>query len=382
MKTLLISEVFPPQKGGSGRWFWEVYRRLPRADYVIAAGEHAGQEAFDAGHDLRVIRLPLRMPQWGVRSRAGLAGYWRNLRQLGGIVRREGITRSHCGRCLPEGVLAWALRWRYGVPYSCFVHGEDVGTAFHSREQTFLVRRVLNGAARVFANSHNTAERLRQRWGVGDDRLRVLHPGVDEARFVPAVADAGVRRRLGWDERPVILTVGRLQRRKGQDQLIRALSRIRQSFPDVLYAVIGEGEQRAPLDELVRELGLEQHVQFRGEASDEDLIPCYQQCDLFALPNREIDGDIEGFGMVLLEAQACGRAVVAGASGGTAETMRAPQTGRLVPCDEPGPLAEVLLELLGDAALRRQIGRAGRAWVEANFSWDALGCQAAALFQE
>ncbi len=382
VRTLLISEIFPPQKGGSGRWFWEIYRRLPRADYVIAAGEHAGQERFDAGHDLHVVRLPLRMSEWGLRSRAGLAGYWRNFRRLGSLVRREQIGRIHCGRCLPEGVLAWCLRWRYGVPYGCFVHGEDVGTAVHSREHTFLVRRVLGGAERVFANSHNTAGLLRRQWGVGDDRLRVLHPGVDASRFLPAAPDAGLRRRLGWDARPVILTVGRLQRRKGQDQLIRALPRIRQAFPDVLYAVIGEGEQRAALGELVCELGLEQHVQFFGEASDEELIPCYQQCDVFVLPNREIAGDMEGFGMVLLEAQACGRAVVAGASGGTGETMRSPESGRLVPCEEPEPLAEALLELLGDAALRRRMGEAGRAWVETHFSWEALVRQAAALFQE
>lgn len=382
VRTLLISEIFPPQKGGSGRWFWEIYRRLPRADYVIAAGQHAGQERFDAGHDLHVVRLPLRMSEWGVRSRVGLAGYGRNYRRLAGLVRRERIGRIHCGRCLPEGVLAWFLRWRYGVPYRCFVHGEDVGTAVHSREHTFLVRRVLRGAERVFANSHNTAQLLRRQWGLGDDRLRVLHPGVDVSQFRPAAADAAVRRRLGWDARPVILTVGRLQLRKGQDQLIRALPRIRQVFPDVLYAVIGAGEQRAALGQLVCELGLEQQVQFRGEASDEELIPCYQQCDLFVLPNREVAGDMEGFGMVLLEAQACGRAVLAGASGGTGETMRVLESGRLVPCESVEPLAEAVLELLGDAAVRERMGQAGRAWVESHFSWEALGRQASVLFQQ
>ena len=278
--------------------------------------------------------------------------------------------------------MALLLRLRHRIPYVCYVHGEDVGTAAKSREQAFLVRRVFRNARGVIANSHNTAALLQDRWKLPAERVRVLHPGVDVDLFAPAPPDGAVRRQLGWQGRTVILTVGRLQLRKGQDQMIRALARVRQSFPDVLYAIIGDGEQRVHLAELARAEGVEEHVQFRGETCDAELIRCYQQCDLFVLPNREINGDIEGFGMVLLEAQACGRTVVAGVSGGTADTMRAPQTGRLVRCDRPEPLAELVTQLLGDAPLRRQMGEAGRAWVEEHFSWDALSREAAALFQE
>src|SRR5262249_50179864 len=120
-------------------------------------------------------------------------------------------------------------------------------------------------------------------------------------------------------------------------------------------------------------------VQFFGEASEDDLVRCYQQCDVFVLPNRDVGGEIEGFGIVLLEAQACGKPVVAGRSGGTAETMQVPDTGRLVDCESPDELARVVAELLNDSAERARMQDAARRWVE-RFDWSALAFQAAELF--
>jgi phosphatidylinositol alpha-1,6-mannosyltransferase len=179
----------------------------------------------------------------------------------------------------------------------------------------------------------------------------------------------------------VVLTVGRLQKRKGHDMMLRALAAIREAHPDVLYAIAGDGEERPALAAQSAELGLTGQVQFLGEIGDPELLACYQQCDLFALPNRQVGRDIEGFGMVLLEAQSCGKPVLAGASGGTAETMRIPETGRVVPCDEPGPLAREVIALLSDPALRERMGRAARAWVVGQFDWDSLKDRAERLFR-
>jgi phosphatidylinositol alpha-1,6-mannosyltransferase len=380
MTSLLISEVFPPKTGGSGRWFWEIYSRMPRERVVIAAGEDPRQGEFDRGHDLRVVRVPLTMTAWGLRSWSGLRGYWRALRRLTPLARRERIGQVHCGRCLPEGVIALAMKWWLGIPYVCYVHGEDVNAASTSREQSWLVRRVFRGADFVVPNSRNTERILLREWGLPPERIRLLHPGVDTARFVPAARDPGLRARLGWGDRPVVLTVGRLQKRKGHDHLIRALRRVREVVPDILYAIVGDGEERAYLQGLVAREGVERHVQFLGEVGDDGLVHCYQQCDLFALPNRQVGRDIEGFGMVLLEAQACGKPVLAGDSGGTAETMRTPETGRVVCCDEPDALAAAVSELLRDLALLARMGEAGRRWVAERFDWAVLGRQAERLF--
>ena len=380
MTTLLVSEIFPPVHGGSGRWFWEIYRRLPRRQYVIAAGEHPRQAEFDRSHDLRLHRLPLAQRAWGLKSRAGLSGYLASARRLRRLLFDEDVRMIHCGRCLPEGFTAWLLSWWTGVPYAVYVHGEDVTTAATSRELSWMVRRVLGRARYVIANSRSTRQILLDAWGLPEQRVRLLHPGVDTTRFVPAARDLAAREKLGWGGRPVVLTVGRLQKRKGHDMLIRALPAVRPRIPDVLYAIVGDGEERATLEKLVDRQKLNHHVQFLGEVNDAGLIHCYQQCDLFALPNRREGSDIEGFGMVLLEAQACGRPVLAGDSGGTAETMRVPETGRIVACDRPEPLTEVLNELLARPEELSRMGEAGRRWVVEQFDWESLTRQARQLF--
>jgi phosphatidylinositol alpha-1,6-mannosyltransferase len=380
MTCLLISDNFPPRTGGSGRWFWEIYRRVSRQDYVIAAGEDPRQEAFDRTHDLRVTRLPLTLPGWGVRSLASARGYWRAIRALKQLAVREQARIVHCGRCLPEGLMGLALKWWLGLPYICYVHGEEMNYAVGSRELRWLMHRVLRGAEFVITNSANTRRIVQQDWGVALQRTHLLHPGMDGERFVPAVRDAGRRARLGWGDRHVLMTAGRLQKRKGHDQLIPALQSIRRTIPDVLYAIVGDGEERQPLEQLVDRSGLRGHVQFLGEIDDDGLVNCYQQCDLFVLPNRQVGQDIEGFGMVLVEAQACGKPVVAGASGGTAETMRIPQTGRIVNCEGPDQLAALICELLSSPDLLADMGAAARPWAVEQFDWGTLSMQARRLF--
>lgn len=272
--------------------------------------------------------------------------------------------------------MAALLGWWYRIPFACFVHGEELGTASTSRELAFLTRRVLARCEFVVANSRNTLAMLRDEWRLSEARLRLLHPGVDAERFVPAPRNAEVRASLGWRDRPVILTVGRLQLRKGHDTMIRALGRIRQAISEVLFVIAGDGEERPYLESLVRQEQQEGHVLFLGEPDDATLIRCYQQCDLFALPNRAVGKDIEGFGIVLLEAQACGKPVLAGASGGTAETLREGETGRVVKCEEPGPLADAAIALLSRPQGLEGMGRAGREWVVGNFDWGVLAKRA------
>jgi phosphatidylinositol alpha-1,6-mannosyltransferase len=380
MKTLLLSDIFPPKTGGSGRWFWEIYSRLPRDQYLIAAGEDPRQLEFDRTHDLAIARLPLTMRQWGLRSWTGLSGYWGATADLKRLIRKHGVGMIHCGRVLPEGVMALALKWRLGVKYLAYVHGEDVSTARESREHAFLVRRVLAGAELLIANSKNTRRILCGEWQVPEQKVRVLYPGVDTSRFVPTLPNPQVREQLSWGPGPVILTVGRLQKRKGHDQMIRAMRQLRDEFPDVLYVAIGDGEERAELERIVAAEGVQANVQLVGETDDRRLIASYQQCDLFILPNRQVNEDIEGFGMVLLEAQACGKPVIAGASGGTSEAMHSPDTGRIAACETPEGIVPVVADLLRDRSLRQAMGQQGREWTVRNFDWSALSQQAGELF--
>jgi phosphatidylinositol alpha-1,6-mannosyltransferase len=274
------------------------------------------------------------------------------------------------------------LHRRFKLPYVVYVHGEELNIAGTSRELTWMTRRVYRDAERVICNSRNTAKLLQDGWPVSADRVHVMHPGVDTQLFQPAPRHPSTRCRLGWDDRPVILTVGRLLKRKGHERVIRALPKIANSIPDILYAIVGDGNERAKLHQLVADLGLKTHVMFHGELDRCGLIHAYQQCDLFALPNCDDAGDFEGFGIVLLEAQACGKPVVAGESGGTVEAMNVPYSGRIIQNSEPNELVQTLVELLGDREQLEQMGRAGRQWTVNNFDWSILAEHAARFFSD
>lgn len=388
MKTLLLSEIFPPMTGGSGRWFWEIYRRMPRDQFVIAAGDVNGASEFDATHDLDVVRLPLTMSDWGLLSWGGLQNYWRAFRAIRRLVHERHIDHIHCGRCLPEGFLALLINKLDGIPFSCYVHGEDANAVsagaadgvLCSRQLRWMTRQVMNGTSGIIANSHNSARIAREQWGLSTERVHLLHPGCDTNYFVPASRDADARRALGWGGRPVLLTVGRLQKRKGHDMVIRALHQVREAIPDVLFAIVGSGEELEPLKQLAEAEGQQNHVLFHGKLADEQLRQAYQQADLFVLANRQIGTDIEGFGMVLLEAQACGTPVLAGDSGGTAETMSLGETGEVVNCDGPDELAVRLIRLLLDRTELERRATNARPWVVEHFDWAALSDQASRMF--
>ena len=381
-KTLVISRVFPPQVGGNGRWMWELYSRLPHDNFVIVADRFPGSEAFDRSHDLSVIRMPLQFESWGVLGWRRGTAYYGIYSRLCRIVRERHIESVHASNCLPDGFLAWMLRRRFGLPYLVYVHGEELIIAGKSRELHWMARQVYRDAKLVIANSRNTARLLIDGWPVSTQRVRVMHPGVDTREYRPAPRDMNVRRRLGWGDCHVVLTVGRLMKRKGHESLIRSLPEISKSVPDVLYAIIGDGDERQRLEQLVNDLKLHGRVVFHGELDDDDVRSAHQQCDLFALPNREINGETEGFGIVLLEAQACGIPVIAGDSGGTAEAVNAPHSGRIVRQDHPDELAKTISELLRDDAQRERMGQAGREWAVENFDWQVLMQEADCIFSE
>lgn len=380
MKSLLISSVFPPRTGGSGRWFWEIYRRLPVEDYAIAAGECAGSQAFDAEHDLDLRRIPFEYPDLGLFSVSGYLRYRNTMKEIESSVDMRSLDAIHCGALLPDGWVGRMLAQKYNLPLMQFMHGEEVCYANSSRQLRWMGEKVLKSAKVVVANSRNTATILESEWALPESQIEVLNPGVDCDRFKPVPADERVRERLGWSGKTVLLTVGRLQERKGQDMLIRALPEILERNPNVIYAIVGDGEDYARLQSLVEERQLGEHVKFYRDLNDEQMLECYQQCDLFVLPNRQVGDDIEGFGMVLLEAQACGKPVIAGDSGGTRETMQVGVTGDLVNCDQPESLIEIITNTLRTPEASQARGQVARSWMEETFDWSVLAAQADQIF--
>ena len=184
---------------------------------------------------------------------------------------------------------------------------------------------------------------------------------------------------MDWDGKRVLLTVGRLQRRKGQDHLLAAMPELLKTYPDLFYAIVGRGECEAELRSFIDSSGLSSSAAVYTDLNDEALIKSYQQCDIFILPNRTIESDIEGFGMVLVEAQACGRPVIAGNSGGTAETMIIGKTGEIIDCSSPQSIVKGMLPILQDSSFEH-FGKSAVEHVKTSFDWDAHVKKAKALF--
>jgi phosphatidylinositol alpha-1,6-mannosyltransferase len=381
-KVLVLTENFPPISGGSGRWFWELYSRLPKEQYLILADDVQGAAEFDQTHQLNILRMPLKSAEWGFKSFSGMKFYWRLIWQIRKIIKQQKITHIHCGRVIHEGVTAWLLKILTGTPYLCYVHGEDVETAATSGEHNLMVKQVCKHAERLICNSHNSANIVKRLNYANDDKINVLHPGVDASLFVPLAEDLGFKQQMGWQGRKVIITVGRLQERKGQDMMIRAIVLLKQQFPEILYAIIGRGECLESLKALATELNLNDHVQFLTEVTDPQMIQCYQQSDVFILPNRTVGIDIEGFGMVLVEAQACGKPVIAGDSGGTKETMLINESGFVIDCTDAQLISSTVAKLLADPEQIVQMGKIGRQHVESELDWLAHVQKASLLFNQ
>ena len=379
-KTLLLTENFPPKEGGSGRWFWELYSRLPNDKVLIVANDTPEGREFDKTHELDIVRIELESTEWGLASTKGLGFYWETIRKVLKLIKEYGIEEVHCGRVIPEGVIARALKLLAGARYNCFVHGEDVETAATSREHSLIVKNVCKNASMLICNSENTANIVRKLGFDSGSKCEVLHPGVDTSRFEVAAPDTSFRQKMGWSGKRVLLTVGRLQRRKGQDFLIKSMPALLKEFPDLFYAVVGRGECYDELISLVDQHKLHDNVCVYPDMDDEALIKCYQQCDIFILPNRTIDNDIEGFGMVLVEAQVCGKPVIAGDSGGTRETMNIGKTGHIIDCGS----TENLLNGLSPILRNREIvdGEVDIAdYAKKRFNWDQHVAKAKRLFK-
>jgi phosphatidylinositol alpha-1,6-mannosyltransferase len=381
LKTLVLTQNFPPASGGSGRWFWELYSRLGR-DYIVVADNQADTSAFDQQSVLEIHRIPLYSPQWGVASLAGLKYYWQCFKYLKKLAKQQNIDIIHCGRVLPEGLMAFMLNKVIGIPYCCYVHGEDLEASAQSRELNALTKLVMGSARKIICNSQNSANIVKRVDSRVIDKVIVMHPGADTNTFVPVTEpDKSFIESMGWQDKKIILTVGRLQVRKGQDKMIEAMPQILQRCPSAHYVIIGHGECKERLETLISSLNLQKQVSLMTDCDDATMIKCYQHCDVFILPNRTEGQDIEGFGMVLVEAQACAKPVIAGDSGGTKETLIPGETGEIVDATSTTALCDVIDKFLSHPALCAQYGAKGRAHAVSQFDWDNSAKRAVALFK-
>ena len=370
--TLVLSEHFLPERGGTITWILETYSRYEDGEVVVVTGERGDTHALDRTLPFKVERIPMSMREWDPSVPASL---WRYAHMVWHVLRgsrRHRIRQIHCIKVLPEGLIAWCVMILTGIPYVVYAHGEELLIGLSSRKLRWMLPRLYNAAAAIIANSRQTKAMLEE-IGVASEKICIIHPGVEVAAFqFSGDAAQAIRKRHNLGVSPVLLTLGRLQRRKGQDMVIRALPLIREKFPTVKYLVVGTGEEYGALQNLAKESGVGDDVIFVGEVSDDERAAYYAACDLFIMPNRKIGPDVEGFGIVFLEAGAAGKPVVGGRSGGTGEAIQEGVTGIRVDGENVEAIAAAVIDILADSEKARTMGTRGRHWVEKGFTWESI----------
>lgn len=386
-RLLLVTPYFYPQNyGGAVRLYDELLARSGRLESAVLTERlYARPEtlasstarALSRGYRIqRVQRLRLIF-----NSRSPLARIFEAVRffpevrrELSRVVAEYKPDIVICGACYRLG---WLMRrLPASIPFVNYIHGEELTQdALAGGPIARYLRRgqrtSIQSARMNIVVSRFTADTVTSIAGDVGDRVRILPNFVDTDRFRPPANRAALRRELGFDGRTVLLTIARLIPRKGIDQVLRALASSRAMPADWVYLIGGTGAEDANLRALSAQLGLADRVRFLGYLS-EDQLPRYHGCaDMFIQTNRTVAGDTEGFGIVFLEANACGSPVIGGIAGGTADAIEEGVSGIRVDGDDLDAVRGAIEQLAGDPALRQRMGEAGLERVRRGFSADA-----------
>lgn len=377
-RVLLVTNDFPPRRGGIQSYLGEFVARLAGTDLhavTVYAPQWRGADAFDASAraaGYRVVRHPgtLMLPGPAVESR---------MRRL---IADHGIETVWFGAAAPLGLLAPRARQAGATRVLASTHGHEVGWSMLPVARSVL-RRIGENADVVTFVSRYTRSRIASAFGPAA-ALEHLPPGVDTERFRPdPVSRAELRTRYRLGQRPTVMCLSRLVPRKGQDTLIRALPSIRRRVDGAALVIAGGGPYLPALRWLAQRYGVAEHVTFTGGVPTTELPAHHALADVFAMPCRTRGAglDVEGLGIVFLEASATGVPVVAGRSGGAPETVRHNETGLVINGRSVDEVADAVAGILVDPRRAAAMGAAGRGWVTAHWRWEILAARLSGLLR-
>ena len=367
-KVLIVTNDFPPRRGGIQSFVHALATRLPAGTVAVYAPAWEGAAAYDARQPFPVIRHPgsLMLPVPSVARRAA------------GILSAHGCDTVLFGAAAPLGLLAPGLRAAGARRIVALTHGHEAGWAALPGARS-LLRRIGNQVDVVtYLGEYFRVRLARALSPQAAGRMVRLAPGVDPTVFRRGAGGAAMRQRLGLTGRPVVLCVSRMVPRKGQDTLLRAWPQVRAAAARAaggpVLLLVGDGPYRAELGRLAGRLGVADSVVFTGPVSWQDLPGYYDAGDVFAMPcrTRRHGLDVEGLGIVYLEASAAGLPVIGGDSGGAPDAILHGESGYVVPGGDVPAVAARLTELLADPAAAAAMGEKGMAWVEREWRWELV----------
>jgi phosphatidyl-myo-inositol dimannoside synthase len=365
-KVLIVTNDFPPRSGGIQSFVHALAARLSADGVVVYAPAWPGAAEFDARQPFPVVRHPgslmLPVPSVGARACALLAEY--------------GCDSVLFGAAAPLGLLAPRLRKAGAERIVGLTHGHEAGWAALPGARSLLRRIGDEVDVLTYLAEYFRIRLARALSSEAAERMVKLAPGVDPMEYKPGAGGMRIRRELGIAaDRPVVVCVSRMVARKGQDTLLRAWPAVRaQSRRDPLLMLVGDGPYRRRLDRLVTQAGITDSVQFTGPVSSDDLPSYYDAGNIFAMPcrTRRAGLDVEGLGIVYLEASATGLPVIGGDSGGAPGAILDGETGYVVGGRDGSALTDRLVQLLADPDGAAAMGDKGQAWIDREWTWDLV----------
>lgn len=372
--SLLITNDFPPIVSGISTVFYQIWKRLPSDRTMILAPKAPGCDEFDKKEPFHIIRK--RIPT-GESGKTKLVKMIFNIFYALCYAKKYNIGKLHCGQILSVGLAGLICKKLFGVKYNVYVYGSETLRFGNSRMMSWLMKKVIKEAEELVPNSEFTLLEY-ERWGVPREKMVTIVPGVDTVFFHPEGKSRYLVEKHHLQNKQIIMTVGRLDERKGHDMVIRAMTQLTKRFPDVVYMIVGKGREEQRLKSLADNLKLQELVIFTGFVADKSLPDYYNLCDVFVLPNRETEsndqlkGDYEGFGVVFLEASACGKPAIAGKSGGSSEAVVDGITGLMVDPRSDDDIAHAIERILEDKRFAGRLGMAGRNRAEKEFDWQHI----------
>jgi phosphatidyl-myo-inositol dimannoside synthase len=365
-KVLIVTNDFPPRSGGIQSFVHALASRLPADRVVVYAPAWQGAAEFDARQPFPVIRHPgsLMLPVPSVRSRACR------------LLAEHGCDSVLFGAAAPLGLLAPHLRKAGAQRIVGLTHGHEAGWAALPGARSLLRRIGDEVDVLTYLAEYFRVRMARALSAEAATRMVRLAPGVDPLAFRPGVGGRQIRLHLGVPaDRPVVVCVSRMVPRKGQDLLIKAWPAVRsRSGCDPLLMLVGDGSYRPSLERLVKQAGVADSVLFTGPVSWDDLPAYYDAGNVFAMPcrTRRAGLDVEGLGIVYLEASATGLPVIGGDSGGAPDAILDGETGYVVGGRDEEALTDKLVQLLADPAGAAAMGDKGQAWIDREWTWDLV----------
>ncbi|MDD4901153.1 MAG: glycosyltransferase family 4 protein [Patescibacteria group bacterium] len=350
MRILLFTLEYPPFKGGVANYYGNLVKYWPAPNDIFV---------LDNNQD------------WLINRRSLALKWLPAIKRLRQAIKQHNIDHVIVGQILPLGLAALICKTFLKTKYSVILHGMDFSCATELWRKKLITKIILNQAEKIICANSYTAELMKPFLDCNmHSKIAVANPGVE----APATHNSQLITRLikkhNLNNKILLLSVGRLIKRKGFDKVIEAIPSILKKVPNLVYAIIGAGVELENLKFQIENLKIKDNVLIINQTTNEERDAWYQTCDIFIMPSRNINGDFEGFGIVYLEANLAGKPVIAGRSGGAGDAVLESLNGLLVDGENIHEIAQAVIKLAFDPELRQRLGEQGRERAKQDFNWE------------